>query len=186
MGFWAAVDWAKTKFPKEYRLMMRLWKESWQTSRTISILALSVPIVIFLVVGFFAGKMFNTTNIYLPKTDVATASGLPPGPQLARLLIHFLANNPNPDVIEAENVVLPPISFQWDEGGNEITEPSTRHIKWSYLVLIFDRPVTGKNLRILFEGAETPIDRQSLTDRSARIFFRGSLDNKTLQIEVRP
>jgi hypothetical protein len=59
-----AVDWAKKRYPKEHRYMMRLWRASWKISPIISIgavLILSAPAAI---IGFTIGKMFGTTNIY--------------------------------------------------------------------------------------------------------------------------
>ena len=46
--------------------MMRLWRTSWRISpviSTVAIVAISIPIGL---VGFFIGRQFTTTNIYMP------------------------------------------------------------------------------------------------------------------------
>jgi|SRR5580700_2218167 hypothetical protein len=59
-------SFTKTQFPKEHRMVMRLWRFSWRHSRIISIIALVVLTLPGLAVGFIVGKSISTTNIYIP------------------------------------------------------------------------------------------------------------------------
>lgn len=63
LGLW---DAAKKKFPKETGDMIRLWEDSWHTSRSLTIAALAVIFLVFGVGGFVVGRQFGTTNISGP------------------------------------------------------------------------------------------------------------------------
>lgn len=187
-----AINYVKVNYPKEHRHIIRLWKTAWGISKPLSSLAILLITIPGLLIGFFGGKFIGTTNIYMPTTgqeNVATTKATTPafpvtGSQFARLRVHYTPTKPEPDVIEAENV-LGPMSFMWDEGGSQITDP-LRRVRWTILILVFDKPVTGSKIKVLFEGGEIPIEREKLTPRYAHVLFSGSLINKTVQVEIRP
>jgi hypothetical protein len=58
------IAWAKARFAKEHRYMMRLWRASWKASRSLTGAAVAVICIAGLVIGFIFGKWAGTTNIY--------------------------------------------------------------------------------------------------------------------------
>lgn len=149
-------------------------------------------IIIFAIVtlGGFVWQMGAT-----PKTTKITTAAQSPapagealaasGPQFARLRVRYTPASPTPEVIEADNV-LKPMSFQFVDDGGAPDPKSGRVTKWTILALTFDKPVTGQNIQVLFEGGDVPYEKKTFTPRNASIVFTGLMADKTIQIEVRP
>jgi hypothetical protein len=120
-------------------------------------------------------------------TPLSPASEAPPAsiPQLARLRVRYTPASPAPEIIETDNV-LKPMSFQFADDGSASDPKAGRAAKWTLLALTFDKPVTGENLRVLFEGGDVPYEKKTFTSRNVSILFTGAMADKTIQIEVRP
>jgi hypothetical protein len=56
-------SFTRNQFPKEHRMVMRLWRFSWRHSRIISIIALAVLTLPGLAIGFIVGKQMNSVVI---------------------------------------------------------------------------------------------------------------------------
>jgi hypothetical protein len=128
-----------------------------------------------------AAATVSTTKGLVENTPTVAAST----PQLARLRVHYTSLSPSPEIIEIDNV-LKPISFQFVDGGAQQDQKSGRNSKWTILILTFDKPVTGENVRVLFEGGDVAYERKNFTSRNVSFIFEGSVADKTIQIEVRP
>lgn len=130
------------------------------------------------------GIALRSTTLASPAAPSPIAPAAP-SQQLARLRLHYTALSPTPEVIETDNV-LKPISFQFVQDGEQQEQKSSRNTKWTILVVTFDKPVTGENVRILFEGGDVPYERKTFTSRHAAFLFVGPVADRTIQIEVRP
>ncbi len=99
----------------------------------------------------------------------------------ARLRVRYAPNSPTPEIIQSDNV-LKPSSMQFAEDGTESTDPV--RIKWTMVMLTFDRTLTVPNIRILFEGGVLAYEVRTFTPRNAVILFRGSIGDKIVDIEA--
>jgi hypothetical protein len=134
-------------------------------------------VVVALVVGaFFAGIEFQ-------KRGSSSSAQASDSPQLALLRVHYISNAPEPELVESENV-LKPASFQFAQDGSGPGDG--REIKWTLLVMTFDKPVTGKSIKVLFEGGDLHYEKRGFSARNASFMFMGPIGGKTIQIEVRP
>lgn len=61
-----AIDYIKLRYPKEHRHVMRLWILTWKRSKPVFIGAFLLLAGPALIVGFFVGKQFTITNIFMP------------------------------------------------------------------------------------------------------------------------
>ena len=103
------------------------------------------------------------------------------GKVTARIRMLYTPNSPTPEIIESDNV-LKPASFQWADDGATSADP--KRVKWTLLVIVFNRPLTVQNLRILFEGGSLPYEIRHLTPRDAEILFEGSIGDKVIDVEA--
>jgi hypothetical protein len=78
-----AYDWAKNKYPKEHRFMMRLWGKSWKGAPVLAAAAMAVIAIPALVAGFYVGKQFAaptvniSNNIPAPDTKSKDVISIP-------------------------------------------------------------------------------------------------------------
>ena len=64
-----------------------------------------------------AGLLFWGGMEFQNWRSIASNDGTAGQPQLATARLYYNMNNPAPDVVEADNVVTPPMSFEWADDG---------------------------------------------------------------------
>jgi hypothetical protein len=103
------------------------------------------------------------------------------GKVTARLRVRYSPNTPTPEIIRNENV-LKPGSLQFTQDGAESSDP--RQVKWTLLILTFERPPTVTNLRVSFEGGNLPYETKGLNSRNAIILIQGTIADKIVDVEA--
>jgi hypothetical protein len=102
----------------------------------------------------------------------------------ARLRLHYTQNPITSEILQNENIAAKyTLVILLDNAAT--TNPSDQDkIKWSQLVMVFDRPMSATNLRIRFDNGPSLVYHPLKIDpRFAIIQFEGSLAGKVLDIE---
>jgi hypothetical protein len=101
-----------------------------------------------------------------------------------RLRVHYSPNSPSPEIIQSDNIFAKPASFQFVDDGSASSDPM--RTKWTLLFIVFEKPITATDIRVVFEGGSMPYERKTFTSRTAAFIFTGPIGNKIIDIEARP
>jgi hypothetical protein len=123
-----------------------------------------------------------TIAVSAPVTIYYAAIELKPA-ATARLRLHYTQNPITSEVTQRTNVATF-YTFAFLQDGTPVSGSSSS-IKWSDLVIVFDRPTTATHLLVRFDSGATLIYHPAIIGpRLAIINFEGSLAEKTLDIEL--
>jgi hypothetical protein len=100
-----------------------------------------------------------------------------------RLRVHYSSNSPKPEIIQSDNIFGDPASFQFVDDGRASSDPM--HTKWTLLFIVFEKPITARTLRVVFEGGDMSFERKNFTSRTAAFVFEGPIGNRIIDIEAR-
>jgi len=129
------------------------------------------------------------SRTYAATVETPSTTSIPPDPQTgskvtARLRLHYTTNPITSEILQTDNVAIHyTLAFLLD--GTSATEPTKALVKWSNLIIVFDRPISSTGLRTRFDsGASLIYEVTKMSSRLAIIRFEGSLAEKAIDIET--